>query len=380
MTRGDEAVRLEPKALHVLKALHQRDGRTVRKDELLGEVWPDVAVSDEVLTTAIYQLRRALGDDRRQPKYIETVPRVGYRMVTGIQLPPPRVTRRVSPWVIAVVITLLGTGYLVTERRRIARVGAARELHRIAGAALARGSDLGMAATMLRRATNLHPGDPSIHGSLALALTLADSRNSDEKRAAIDRALRLDSRNSNALVARGLVALWDDWNWTEAIRDLRMAASKGDTVARAWLGYTFALSGDSAAARSAVAGIASPPAAVLSSSTALLLVGDIDAAERVVASAMRGDPENNSLTRQLAKIRDRRLERAGTVLSQTAIDRPTDIARLQLLSGDSEKALDTLERAWRERDHHLLYLRVDTRWDPIRHHKRFQAIATAVGP
>jgi hypothetical protein len=61
----------------------------VRKAALLETVWPETAVTEGVLTRCIRELRRALGDDARQARYIETVHRRGYRFVGGLH-PPPR--------------------------------------------------------------------------------------------------------------------------------------------------------------------------------------------------------------------------------------------------------------------------------------------------
>ncbi len=74
-------VRLEPKVMQVLVCLAERPGEVVSKEELLRRVWADTFVTDEVLTRAISELRRALEDDARQPRVIETVQRGGYRLI-----------------------------------------------------------------------------------------------------------------------------------------------------------------------------------------------------------------------------------------------------------------------------------------------------------
>jgi DNA-binding winged helix-turn-helix (wHTH) protein/predicted ATPase len=79
LRRGMQEVRLTPKSLGVLMHLAARPGRVVTKDELFAAVWPDVAVTDSALATCIQEIRRALGDDARSPKYVETVHRRGYR-------------------------------------------------------------------------------------------------------------------------------------------------------------------------------------------------------------------------------------------------------------------------------------------------------------
>ncbi len=78
---GQPGLRLTPKAAAVLTALVHAAGRTLRRDELLDLVWKGTCPTPDVLTQAITDLRRALGDDLHAPRYIETVPRLGYRLV-----------------------------------------------------------------------------------------------------------------------------------------------------------------------------------------------------------------------------------------------------------------------------------------------------------
>jgi DNA-binding winged helix-turn-helix (wHTH) protein len=75
---GDRRVDLTPKAFLVLRRLMQQPSQIVTKHDLLDAAWPDTHVSDGVLALAINQLREALGDDARQPRFIETVHRRGY--------------------------------------------------------------------------------------------------------------------------------------------------------------------------------------------------------------------------------------------------------------------------------------------------------------
>src|SRR5499426_3136822 len=77
--RGTLEVSLTPKALAVLRVLAMRPGEVVTKEEFFQSVWGDTVVSDDALAACIQELRRALRDDARQPRYIETVHRRGYR-------------------------------------------------------------------------------------------------------------------------------------------------------------------------------------------------------------------------------------------------------------------------------------------------------------
>lgn len=79
--RGDRAVRLRPKSWAVLRELATRPGILVTKDQLLDAVWPGIAVTEGTLNKSIGELRDALGDDRRTPRFIETIARRGFRWI-----------------------------------------------------------------------------------------------------------------------------------------------------------------------------------------------------------------------------------------------------------------------------------------------------------
>jgi len=72
---------LEPKSFRLLQFLVENRSRTVPKDEIVAAVWPGTFVSDNSITRAVTQVRKALHDDAKEPKYIETVPTVGYRFI-----------------------------------------------------------------------------------------------------------------------------------------------------------------------------------------------------------------------------------------------------------------------------------------------------------
>jgi TolB-like protein/Tfp pilus assembly protein PilF len=78
---GHRNVRLTPKALALLSFIADRPGEVITKEELFCAVWPEVTVGDAALVTCIQELRRALGDDARRPRYIETLHRRGYRFL-----------------------------------------------------------------------------------------------------------------------------------------------------------------------------------------------------------------------------------------------------------------------------------------------------------
>src|SRR3954471_7306132 len=81
LRRGGETVELNGRYFDALALLASEPGRLVSKDRFLDEVWRGVPVTDEALTQCIRTLRRQLGDDAARPRFIETVPKHGYRFI-----------------------------------------------------------------------------------------------------------------------------------------------------------------------------------------------------------------------------------------------------------------------------------------------------------
>ncbi len=75
-----EPVKIEPRAMQVLVYLARHAGETVSREDVLDHVWEGTIVAEEALTSAIRKLRKALGDDAKNPEYIQTVPGQGYRL------------------------------------------------------------------------------------------------------------------------------------------------------------------------------------------------------------------------------------------------------------------------------------------------------------
>lgn len=86
LTREGEKISLTHKAAEILTLLVTNAGHLVEKDFLLKEVWPDTFVEESNLAQNIFMLRKALGDERDGPKYIETVPRRGYRFIASVRI------------------------------------------------------------------------------------------------------------------------------------------------------------------------------------------------------------------------------------------------------------------------------------------------------
>jgi len=84
LSRDGAQVQLNARYLDALTLLVREEGRLVTKDRFLDEVWRGVPVTDEALTQCIRTLRRQLGDDASRPRFIETVPKHGYRFVARV--------------------------------------------------------------------------------------------------------------------------------------------------------------------------------------------------------------------------------------------------------------------------------------------------------
>jgi Tol biopolymer transport system component/DNA-binding winged helix-turn-helix (wHTH) protein len=123
--RGDQAVPLSVKAAETLRVLVENGGRTVRREDLMAQVWPETFVEEANLTVTISMLRKALGDTPENPQYVETVPKRGYRFVAAVgggegAAVPVRARRRLSNyWVIAAcVVIFFATVFVVLARFR----------------------------------------------------------------------------------------------------------------------------------------------------------------------------------------------------------------------------------------------------------------------
>lgn len=85
LLRHGKPLLLAPKVLETLLTLVQNGGRIIEKEELMKRLWPDTFVEESNLTYCIVQLRKTLGDEARHPRYIETIPKRGYRFIIDVE-------------------------------------------------------------------------------------------------------------------------------------------------------------------------------------------------------------------------------------------------------------------------------------------------------
>ncbi|MEM6704493.1 MAG: LpqB family beta-propeller domain-containing protein [Acidobacteriota bacterium] len=111
--KGNETLTVEPRVMDLLVLLAESPGRVFSREEILERVWPGTAVQDDALRRVVTLLRRALDDDPKEPRYIETITRRGYRLVAPVAQPPaltsPPATSA-SPRLLAVLLFFIGLG------------------------------------------------------------------------------------------------------------------------------------------------------------------------------------------------------------------------------------------------------------------------------
>lgn len=95
--RDQEVLHLHPKTFAVLACLVAQAGQLVTKDALLAAVWPETVVSESVITVAIRELRRVLGDQARAPRMIETVHGRGYRFLAPVRVTASAIVEAPEP-------------------------------------------------------------------------------------------------------------------------------------------------------------------------------------------------------------------------------------------------------------------------------------------
>ncbi|HSR66895.1 MAG TPA: winged helix-turn-helix domain-containing protein [Acidobacteriota bacterium] len=105
---GERCQRVEPRVMEVLCCLAEKAGRAVTRTEILERVWPQVTVSEDSLNTAVSKLRRILSQDPAEGEYLETLPKVGYRLLapveqSGPSAPPFWKSSKARPWIVALL-------------------------------------------------------------------------------------------------------------------------------------------------------------------------------------------------------------------------------------------------------------------------------------
>ena len=131
ITGSEQSIRVEPKVMQVLLCLVDHAGEVVTKEQLIRTVWADTFVTDDVLTRSISELRKVFRDQSKEPRYIQTIPRSGYRLIAKIEKadaphPKPKDTNKRVFVATALLISLgaiVAILLLYKSRQRSAPVG-----------------------------------------------------------------------------------------------------------------------------------------------------------------------------------------------------------------------------------------------------------------
>jgi DNA-binding winged helix-turn-helix (wHTH) protein/Tfp pilus assembly protein PilF len=107
LTRKSKAIRLEPQVMKVLAYLANHPMKVVTKDELIRAVWHNAIVGDAAVARCISQIRQAFGDSARNPRYVETIPKVGYRWIArDEERPGPAARNPLARWSAAAMLAV----------------------------------------------------------------------------------------------------------------------------------------------------------------------------------------------------------------------------------------------------------------------------------
>ena len=320
--RDGTEVRVEPRVMDLLVALASRRGEVVSKDELVRGVWQGRFVSDGAVSVAIFELRRALGDDARQPEYVETIPRRGYRWLPDVRVDTepaaagtPRATtalpRRwhrsvaLAGLTVALAASILWLTAWPVPAPAPPRPEEATVAYRLGQHFLGQRlpSRIRRALEQFERAARLDPSFAEAHAGIAHASTMLADLEQDgarelyqQARASAERALALDGRLPEAHAALGTVRLFADWDFRRAEQSLQRAIALDDGTVSAHRAYSKLLSASGrhheavAAARRALA--LDPAAAVryLDLTWALVYAGRLQEALPVIERGLEVDP------------------------------------------------------------------------------------------
>jgi DNA-binding winged helix-turn-helix (wHTH) protein/predicted Zn-dependent protease len=224
LSRGSQSIPLAPKEHDLLLALVRNAGRLVTKSELLEQVWPASFVEEGILSVHISTLRKLLGDRDSASRFIETVPRAGYRFVGPVVRVPE--------------VALSGMD-AATQARMYELYGRGRSL--LLASSI---HELPKAMEAFRAAAELDPGYAPAHAGMAMTWCsqaafrlIPPTQAYAEAKSAALRAIAMDADCADAQVALGTVLFFSEWNWAAAEKSLKRALQLNPNHSEAYVVY-----------------------------------------------------------------------------------------------------------------------------------------------
>ena len=267
----DTTARIEPRVMEVLVYLANNADQVVTKDTLMQTIWGGRFVTEEVITTSIFELRRALGDDARNPRFIQTIPKKGYRLIAPVifteEEKPLGVENKSNEHSIAVswrwwkaaaagatVMVFLALIVLKTTDKNVEGVKTVHTISPQAIEAYTRGRELwarrnedGLkkAIKEFEHAIQLDPNYALAYTGLADSYTLLETHNylprdeaGPEAKSAALTALQKDESLAEAHASIALVKHLYDWDWSGAEAEYKRAIALNSDYAMAHNWYS----------------------------------------------------------------------------------------------------------------------------------------------
>ena len=416
--RHGEVITVPPKALDVLQLLLDNSGRTVDKGDLMSRVWPDAVVEEANLTQSVFVLRRALGDEPSDPRYISTVARRGYRFVGSV--------------------SEAGSEPFLNERKRVHRTSSLEAYYAyVKGRHYWSKRDVdGVRAALgyFRQAIDLDPTYALAYVGLAECFLVlwghcwpCPSDALLTAKAAASRALEIDDTIAEAHATLGLIRMTSEWNWAGAEQSFGSAIELAPDYATAhnWRANYLAAQGRfDEAIREATEAVRLDPLSVtwrMGVGHVLFLARRYAESVDAALSALEMDPEfwlahwvlglayeqladQSSATAALRQAHDLsegnvmvhgllgrmhalcgRLDEAQRVLENLIAcparqAPPAEIIGLvHAALGDTDAAFECFHRAAREGSYLLSFLNVSPLFDPLRSQQRFATLQRVLG-
>jgi DNA-binding winged helix-turn-helix (wHTH) protein/tetratricopeptide (TPR) repeat protein len=422
LRRSGRRLHLTPQAFQLLALLAGRPGELVTRDEIREALWPGgtFVEADTAVNACVSQIRAALSDKPSSPRFVETLPRRGYRFVAPVEVVEPAVSRStveparsaevVAPagdpvWrsrralgmaaalvagVAALVVVAAASG---TRGGPFARLVSGRSLEALqkyerARTGLEDGSprELADRVRFFETAIKLSPDFAEAYAGLADArLILATYRSEPPSfayaaaKAAAAKALALDPDLGDAHAAYATAVLLLEWNWDAAARHFArgLATAPGSSRVHHWYArYLTALGRHDEArahARRAASLAPTSPSAGTYLGVASFYAGDLDGARRHCQRAADLMPEFVPARQCLAALAqpDTSVAAMPDLVLQPAID--------AVRQGDVAGALDRLQRAANQHADALVFASVQPGLKGLQGEPRFQSVLERVG-